>query len=72
MRFVSCKNGQYIKIKGHVYCSVSSSYSNRYGYFNIYDGGNGQLLLNKQGNINEDIELNQNKSSQHANIIIQI
>lgn len=72
MRFISCRNGQYFKLKAHVSCSVSSSYSNRYGYFNIYDWWNGQLLINKQGSINEDIELNQNKSSAHANLLIQI
>ena len=71
-RYISCKNGQYIKLKAHVSCSVSSSYSNRYGYFNIYDWGSWALLLNKQWNINEDIEINQNKSSAHANILIQI
>ena len=71
-RYISCKNWQYIKLKGHVSCSVSTSYSNRYGYFNLYDWGSWALILNKQWSINEDIEINQNKSSSHANLLIQI
>lgn len=71
-RYIPSKNGQYFKLTAHVSCSVSSSYSNRYGYFNIYDWGSWALILNKQWSINEDISLAQNKSSAHANILIQI
>lgn len=71
-RYIPTRNGQNIKLTGHVVCSVSSSYSNRYGYFNLYDGSNWANLMNKQWSINEDIAWNGNKSSAWANLLIQI
>ena len=71
-RYVPTRNGQNIKLTGHVTCSVSSSYSNRYGYFNLFDWGNWANLMNKQWNINEDISWTGNKSSTWANLLIQI
>ena len=71
-KFIPSSKWSNIKISWHVNCSISSSYSNRFWYFNIIDWWDGTTLLNKQWSINEDISLDTNKSSESANILINI